>query len=71
MGLDTAIIMIVGIVALVCLRLVLSLVGRDNKTDHVVVRRHHEADTVYRQAGRNRHLLTAPEPVIAPEPPVV
>jgi hypothetical protein len=70
MSMETAIIMVVGVAALSLLRLVLSHVGRDFKADHVNAgKKHPVADTVYRQAGRNRHLMALPETTPVPETP--
>lgn len=68
MQLETAMVMVVGLVALASVRLILALVGRDFAADHpdVHVPRRDPADgdgapqRVCRGTGRNSHLLYFP-----------
>ena len=68
MHLETAMVMIVGGVALVALRLILAVVGKDFATDHpgCELQRRDPAspeapERAWRGSGRNSHLMYFPE----------
>jgi len=73
MHFETAIVMIVGIGALVSLRVILAVVGKEYAADHphVSIPRRDAQDgsaptRVVRGTGRNSHLLYFPDPLPKP-----
>jgi hypothetical protein len=68
MTLETGIIMIVGIIALVSLRLILAHIGKQFRADHTKATKHNTPATVYRQTGKESHLMQLPEPAPLPAP---